>query len=304
MTKIRAPLFSLRAHGSLDNSLTIVQRKGQAVAMKIPTHPDARSLPQLYQRWRFIDAKYYWASLTGAQQEAYRAAANTARLPLWAYFLRTYLPNPPDQVAWWHLDDPSGPTARDFSGKGNHATIFGAAPDTGIIAGARYFDRIDDYLSAPSSTTLNFIETAQYTFLGWIRLASLPSSHPSHYTILNKGTGTNGWALRVTPPSNKLDLVSYQGGMAHLANTALVALTWYQYAVLYDNRDIYFYLNAVADGSHVPGNVFNDDTTSPLLISAPDHTFHGIHDDPRIYNRLLTLEHIDEILRTQRYPQP
>jgi len=103
-------------------------------------------------------------------------------------------------VGWWPLNEGSGQTVRDWSGRGNNgylgSTTSADANDPswipGVFAGsALRFDGVDDWVTIPSSSSL---EPQNLTVAAWFRSSSPPGSY--RY-IVGKGsqqcdTGTFG----------------------------------------------------------------------------------------------------------------
>ena len=139
--------MSLAAQGTLASKLTYTKHPGFHRAGVIPTHVDAKSLPQLYHRWRYSDGIQYWNSLTPVQKAAYHTQAVRKGIPDMAYFLSIYLKEPLDLKFYATLDTWHAITIPDDSPWGNDGTNFGSIRTIGRIDGARYFDGIDDRIS-------------------------------------------------------------------------------------------------------------------------------------------------------------
>src|SRR5690242_13616154 len=83
-------------------------------------------------------------------------------------------------VGWWPLNEGSGQTVRDWSGRGNNgylgSTTSADANDPswipGVFAGsALRFDGVDDWVTIPSSSSL---EPQNLTVAAWFRSSSPP----------------------------------------------------------------------------------------------------------------------------------
>src|SRR4030042_5644689 len=73
----------------------------------------------------------------------------------------------PDLVGWWRLDEGSGTTATDFSGKGNNGTLQGdTAWVNGYLGKALKFDGVDDYVDVQHNETLTVDN--EVTVMAWI----------------------------------------------------------------------------------------------------------------------------------------
>lgn len=90
---------------------------------------------------------------------------------------------PTDMVAWWTADN----TANDLSGYANNGLLIGGA---GYVAGqvdaAFALPTIADYVTFPSSATLNF--TGNFSIDAWVRTLNSPAARA---TIVDKRGGSN-----------------------------------------------------------------------------------------------------------------
>lgn len=91
MAKLKAPFLSFGATGTVGQALTVSGHKGQHIAKKVPTHPDARTDAQLYRRELYTQAVAWWHSLTAEEREALRDEAVLAGLPIYQLFMRLAL---------------------------------------------------------------------------------------------------------------------------------------------------------------------------------------------------------------------
>src|SRR5436190_2728831 len=99
-------------------------------------------------------------------------------------------PPPPagELVGQWALDEGSGTTAGDSSGKGNTGTLLnGAAWTSGKTGTAVPLDGVDDSIRVPSSTSLNST-TNQLTVAAWIYRNA---SQPSWRLVVSRQRGTS-----------------------------------------------------------------------------------------------------------------
>src|SRR5262245_8352617 len=101
-------------------------------------------------------------------------------------------PTPPDLVGWWKGDG----NATDAVGNNNGTLIGNAGFSSGIVGQAFSFDGIDDYLSIPSSASLNVGPGNGLTIEGWIKPADLSTSRPLFEWDSNSGQsfGAHFWS--------------------------------------------------------------------------------------------------------------
>jgi len=292
MTKLKAPLLSLKAQGSLGDTLTIRNPPKLHIAGLPPTHPDARTLPQLYQRWTFFDAKEYWKSLSPSAKATYRTLGAPNARTAYQECVARYLINPPDHALWLRLDEPTGFLAHDFSGKHNDTQIWQAIPTTGPIDLARSFDAIDDHLTTPHNPTLNlgtgnWTVTCWLAFHDWTGLLEKWHEPTWHGFIIHVGN----------IPSPKLRLFIGDGArqsadMPFLSNPMddlyhHIALVTYHA----DHAELYLdgAYQASGDISLITGSINNTANLLFRMLISPGTTN---ADDIHLYTRALTREHI------------
>ncbi|MGB0383925.1 MAG: LamG-like jellyroll fold domain-containing protein [Ardenticatenaceae bacterium] len=84
-------------------------------------------------------------------------------------------PPPPDMVAWWHFDEPTGPTAADIAMYPNDGThINNPTPIVGVVDGALSFagtQQADQYVEVPHHDEIDF-DTGDLSIDAWIRTDS------------------------------------------------------------------------------------------------------------------------------------
>lgn len=95
VTKIRNPLFSIKASGSLAKTMSFVKRLGQPIVEKKPEIPDAKSLAQLSWRHMYLKAVALWHALSAAEKQEWESLARRRHMTGYAWFMSQCLkPNP------------------------------------------------------------------------------------------------------------------------------------------------------------------------------------------------------------------
>ncbi|MBI2356476.1 LamG domain-containing protein, partial [Candidatus Dojkabacteria bacterium] len=203
-------------------------------------------------------------------------------------------------VGLWHLNEASGSSITDFSGRGNTGTATGTTVVTGILDNARSFNGSSDYVSLGSSTDLR-VETDSFTLETWIKPAT------------NLATGTRGAILAYYTPGWILDVVDdadvegyrfYNGSTSYKVNAPnnLLSLDWTHFAVTWDRGTslLTIYLNGEAQQTFSVTSVTT--STNPLLMGkrTDGNYFNGIIDEVRISNIARTPEEIKQT--AQRRP--
>ena len=96
MSKLKTPLFSLEAHGSIGDALTIQGRNRGSFARKKPIPTDPETDLQLAWRQVYRDAVASWNSLTPEEKEAWRGVC--PGLTAYQCFMRSELVYPPPPI--------------------------------------------------------------------------------------------------------------------------------------------------------------------------------------------------------------
>ena len=204
----------------------------------------------------------------------------------------------PDLMGWWKLDEGTGSTVVDWSGHGNHAMLNGDPQGVfGYDGDALEFDGIDDYVSRGA---IGITSDAPRTIAGWAKMNratnipdwtnvfgfSAAGGNDLHFDIeVVGGTGTTtagyygihvyGWEQNIMPPD----------------------LNWHHFAASYDGTTIRWYGDGALVGSEShPGLNTQGDIRMGKRIDTGGY-FPGIVDDVRIYNKVLTLEEIQQTMR-------
>ncbi|UCE58617.1 MAG: hypothetical protein JSU63_14375 [Phycisphaerales bacterium] len=212
---------------------------------------------------------------------------------------------PPDMVAWWPLDEQTGPTAHDIVG-GKHSThMNGPTPLPGFVGGALSFDGTDDYVEGLDDGSLDF-GMGEGTVDAWIRTTSEDVG-----TIVAKGAGLTYVLYSHSYLDGRLtfefcdDAFCYPGPeTAQSVNDG----NWHHVAVTLSRHDdppgavtVDIYLDSVLDGTnYIPYPVGPiGGLGEELLIGASPSAqgyrynfFDGVIDEVEIFNRALEEEEI------------
>ncbi|HUT30960.1 MAG TPA: LamG-like jellyroll fold domain-containing protein [Sedimentisphaerales bacterium] len=221
---------------------------------------------------------------------------------------------PYDAVAWWPLDEETGPTARDIAGFNNEGTYVGSPtptpaipPGEGLVDRALMFDGYDDYLEVDDHAEINF-GIGDLSIDAWVKT---DNDFTPFLPIVDKRTEESGYAFflhygylafaladPVTPGFAEFIAV---GPDAFVADDS-----WHNVVATLD-RDSSTGLNLyVDDGS--PVGTFNASGKSGSLtnaaklrigggygISGPATYFEGILDEVEMFDRVLEDEEIVKI---------
>lgn len=95
MAKLKNPLLSLRASGTLARVLTFLTRQGTDMVEKKPELIDVQSVPQLAWRHMFNKCVDLWHTLSAAEKAEWESAARPKHMTGYAWYISQCLrPNP------------------------------------------------------------------------------------------------------------------------------------------------------------------------------------------------------------------
>jgi len=198
-------------------------------------------------------------------------------------------------IGHWKLDEGSGTTARDSSGKNNNGRLVGGPTwVAGKIGQALSFDGVDDYVEVPHNAAL-IPTTGKATVSVWINAKRHTGPGGSQWQgILAKGGAPRLYNL-YTEASGVLHFSTGPSG-AYIGplSTGQVPLNeWVHVAVVVDGKDL-FYLNGEPAGEGGQGATVPAGGSATLTIgqTGESNFFLGMIDDVRLYDRALTAEQI------------
>jgi len=203
----------------------------------------------------------------------------------------------PDLVGWWTFDEGAGSTALDWSGHGNHGAIQGDHAWVGGhdgYGGALNLDGIGDYVHCGNAAIFDITE--QITVAVWIKVEKFEQEWQG---IVTKGD--TAWRI---VRDNKTDQVQFAcDGVAALSGTINVNDgQWHHILGLYDGSQIYLYVDGLVDVSEAASGTISTNSHNLLIgeterESGKGRYWNGLIDDVRIYNKALTQEEIEQVMR-------
>lgn len=213
-------------------------------------------------------------------------------------------------VGYWLLNEKSGTVAYDISGNSNNGTLtnFALSGSTSNWSGSQmggglFCDGANDYVSIPTSTTMNPTGTG-CSVIVWVNYNSLTPAYSGVFGRIVSG-GSKYHMLWVKS-NGKLATFFSCGSLKTMDGTGsytLVTNKWYQLALTYDSlRGLQTWVNGQLDSTTTPnGNV----STNPvnvaigieLISSVPTTTraSNAIFDEVRFYNRGLVQSEIQQL---------
>jgi hypothetical protein len=233
-------------------------------------------------------------------------------------------------VLWLPMDEGSGTIAYDYSGYGNNGTLYNSTnicsnPPTpgcptwvdGKFGKALSFDGIDDYAKIEPFTVYGWEE---YTLAAWINPTAIPSSGVRKTLMIGKNLSVPvywyGTWVEVFPPNSfkliacKLwrpsDNAYYEISQTYSLLDYLGKWTYIVLTVSKLNKSVSIYLNGamvktIDISSYLAAGyqtIMDDSSVNRFVIGANsllDENSPVIHDEVRLYNRVLTDDEIKEL---------
>jgi regulation of enolase protein 1 (concanavalin A-like superfamily) len=200
-------------------------------------------------------------------------------------------------IGWWTFDEGVGRTALDWSGHDNH----GAIQDNPVwtvgydgYGGALDFDGIGDYVNCGNAAIFDITE--QITVTVWIKVEKFEQEWQG---IVTKGD--TAWRIVRDNKTNQVQFACDDA--AALSGTINVNDgQWHHIAGVYDGSDIFLYVDGSVDVSDTATGTISTNTYN-LLIGETERAggkgryWNGLIDDVRIYNKALTQEEIEQVMR-------
>ena len=239
-----------------------------------------------------LDTTYYWRV-----DEFDGATTHTG--DVWSFKTLPEIPiQDPNLLCWWKLDEGQGITALDSSGYGHHGTLMGNPQWTvGYDGGALEFDGVGDYVNFTGTSDLPG-GAAPRTMTGWGRTDSIAGGWRWIAAYGSAGTG-----LATFIGLNGTDL--YGGGYGDdiLLSGFWELDVWHHISLTYSGTTARLY----ADGIEVASEAKSWNTSLGRAhigrqVNDLAEFWTGQIDDVRIYDRVLTAEEIQDVMRGDPFP--
>ncbi|MFI7639188.1 LamG-like jellyroll fold domain-containing protein [Nonomuraea sp. NPDC049400] len=214
-------------------------------------------------------------------------------------YTATFTQTPPDTglVAAYGMNEGTGTTVGDASGKSNTGTLSGPTwSNSGKYGKALSFNGTSAYVNVPDSSTLRL--TTGMTLEAWLN----PATGTGYRTALIKQHASGvAYALWANADNNRPYTEIVTGTDQGLLGTASLPVnTWTHLTATYDGTTLRLYTNGTQVASKaVTGGIRGD--AQPLRIGGSSlwgEYFNGLIDDVRVYNRALTAAEIQNDMNT------
>jgi len=200
--------------------------------------------------------------------------------------------------AWWKLDENSGATADDATGRAQDGSVSGAAWGSGLSAGALAFDGSDDGVLVGSTAAL--AGTTDFTLSTWVKVAPATSGG---YVLQQRESGAGGdqgqYILAVNPDGS-VNFAVYNNSTWQFDLTTSATVNdgqWHHVAAVRSQTNGRIYIDGVQAASMV--GAMQPLVSHPVAIGYDladgSKRFAGSIDDVRIYERALSAAEIDGV---------
>jgi Concanavalin A-like lectin/glucanases superfamily len=230
-----------------------------------------------------LDKTYYW------RVDEFDGAT-THKGDVWSFTVKPSIPvTDPGLLCWWTLNEGSGRNVLDWSGHGHDATFTG---DPQWVDG--YDGSALNFNGSGQSVIYNFAndETwTAYTLAVWAKADMLWQSNNSSICATYLTTA-GGFQISFDASNN----YQYHAGVDQIIGPA--SLGWVHLAVSYDGTTATAYYNGNFVATFTPAA--NDLLANKFAIGvnrAEDNWFDGSIDDFRVYNRALSQEEVQLVMR-------
>lgn len=210
---------------------------------------------------------------------------------------QTAVPAPVGLVSWWSSDG----NALDARSRNNGTLQNGATYAAGNVGQAFSFDGINDVLSAPKSSELNF-GTGDFSVEYWVKFNNVASlggmmsgdnfGQVGDYNgwLFNNDTGQIGLLVRKA---------SVGSVTARVAQSNFSNGVWYHLAGVRSGRSVRLYVNGVLSATATETTAIDVSNSYEIrvgsLSAAGPQPFNGQIDEPAIYNRALSATEVQAI---------
>lgn len=301
MSKLKSPVLSLGAQGTIADALTFQKRGQDTIVREKPIPTDPYSLAQAYQRWDYKDYAYLWTLLTNAQKQVYRTRASRYHITGFSLWMKEHLRDLTGIVARWHMDEATGSFVADSSHNNIHATSIGATPVPGVISNARYFDGLNDTVACGINPLLR--PTSYVTHEFFVKLDKLSQSCVLFCQGILPTEKRLAIGLYVTKDDILLGTATNKTGLNGIA--AHLTTNVQHWCHLWDltTNTITFFLDGVEQTLVATPDYFSYDPSNRFWLGARENSMWvpGIIDNFTIYDYLLP-ETLIKRHSKRRYP--
>ena len=201
---------------------------------------------------------------------------------------------PSGLIAYWNMDQTSGPTATDTSGNGFNATIGG----TNSFGAGRYANGLTNTgggvgasFTAGAGSALDFTSSSRPSFTFWFK-----TSTPNQTTRFIEAVAGGGIGLEII--GGNLRIITFGGSTGNFGYTMPTDGNWHHYAITYDGANARLYVDGGLNTTIGFVGGWTAGAKPFYILGDSSYPTTGSIDDLRIYNRQLNVSEISTIMTT------
>lgn len=199
-----------------------------------------------------------------------------------------------DAVGWWLENEGIGNKVFDISGNGNHGINNGAIWKPGKFGSVLEFDGTNDFVDIQSGADLN---SANLTVSAWIYVQSGWSNFDR--VITTKGNlpwGGNGWSIELSDAINKFFFLGSGATGLATSNNTFTQDKWVYVVFTVAGASAVSYINGILDTTGTVSTIADSGQNLTFAHFPNEASYTSVRlDDVRLYNRVLSLQEIQEI---------
>ena len=245
MPKVKGPLFSVDAKGTLADAISYQGGLRGHRVTKVPSHKDTFSAPQLIERMLFLEGRDYWASLSAGEKETFNEDGAKLGMTGYNYAIKEFKKGrlQGDLRLFAPMQEGEGAVVADRSGYGNDGAITGAlwvqlASGLWVLD----FSGAGDYVNVGDGVGLVYTSGDPRSHFVWMKTTPTLESGD----LLGVATGA---MIRMFTDGGSL-AVQFNG--SGNSGSGLVADKWHHVGFTYDGSTLTLYINGVAVFSGSP----------------------------------------------------
>lgn len=237
---------------------------------------------------------YEFVSWSDGGELAHTINAPATNTTYTATFKETTTQPPTGMVAAYAMNEGTGTTTADASGKNNTGTLVSATWADGKYSKAVSFDGTSSRVSVPDSPSLRL--TTNMTLEAWVR--PVAGQNIAHAVIIKQHDTGLAYSLYVNADLSPNVTIDTGTRIRLNGPTALPLNTWSHLAATYDGATLRLYVNGAQVSQTAATGTLRADANQLRIGNHWNHYFAGQIDEVRVYNRALSATEVQTDMST------